>query len=691
MSTLAALGESGDDDEAWLSALALPLRRFLDDARLSVRAAAALDRVGDQLGATRVGEICTADADALLRRLGGRGAQQAVVDALADWLDDQVDGVEANLDADSRQASLFQPAGRAVPAEPQPLPPPGNPDAVVAWAQHLDVADLLDQPMNRVLAAANRAVLSILPDTSLLEVLAAKPGKSGLASSFRPGPRTADISPMLKNIAWQYLSSIGENRRILADREVVHPRVPSAAETEPLDRYRRALAAAYELHGRAEGRTRGSYVPEIAFANEPARLTYRESLAGTVFGSFMQESPVTAEIRVGGWTGGTLIVGCSCRLPNGECRHRGAALAAALDLLERPSTPAHRHLKSYLETPPWQRLLNRLESGLATMVSTPAREDERLAWVVRQRNDGAITLAPVIRRRGARGWSKGAAVSIHDISRQISTLGSAADARALDIFTASVGSWNQATLSESAKVFRALEALAGATNVFLNDRRDAPASIRRVEPRVLVGDAGATAGEYGFRFAMGDGRAFEPRAFLALANDRRHALFLDDAANEVRLAVLAPELVLFVDALDREAAPLPAEAMDLVLSRLDRVQAVAPFELPPALVGKTVDADPRIVVQLTPMGDGGLALEIGIRPLPAGRMHAPGEGAGIFFAVQDTQRIAARRDLEGERRAARALVESLALSDEARTDPWRFCGAGSGAGARPGRHAACSR
>lgn len=100
-------------------------------------------------------------------------------------------------------------------------------------------------------------------------------------------------------------------------------------------------------------------------------------------------------------------------------------------------------------------------------------------------------------------------------------------------------------------------------------------------------------------------------------------LSVDAAANEVRIALVPPEVALLADALGREPATLPPDAIEPVLARLERVQAVAPFELPPALVGDTVAGDTRIVCQLEPLGDAGFALELAVGRCPRAACTCP--------------------------------------------------------------------
>src|SRR5215212_605308 len=115
MSSLQELGLAGEDDDEWMAALASPVDRFLEETKLSVQAYGALDRVADDLGAQTLRQLCTRQADALLRRRAGRRGWREVVDGLADWLEQRVDDPDPDADLDEPvQASLFGPPGLRV-------------------------------------------------------------------------------------------------------------------------------------------------------------------------------------------------------------------------------------------------------------------------------------------------------------------------------------------------------------------------------------------------------------------------------------------------------------------------------------------------------------------------------------------------------------------------------------------------
>jgi superfamily II DNA or RNA helicase len=711
MSTLEALGMAAQDDESCRRALAFPVDRFINEESVPIRVSACLENVARMLGARTLGDLCTRQGDEALERIGGRRALKQVVRVFTQWVDEfeELD-VDDDVDLDGRssdpsdgsvfQESLFRPTD-ARRASDLPPPPPADGraglPALVAWAERLGLADVLDAPVQRALPAVVLPLLRVPAETPLREALARLAGPAP-ASAPTPAsdppptrgwfprgrpvapPRPAGPSPsvprIVNDLIQHHLAVVAENRRALDEREAGHPRVTASADTGPLARFRAAVVECLTTLGPGEPRLRGSIFARLDFADDPARLEYVEAPPGRTGITFGPVGGFTVHVPLGAWSTTPLSTRCTCAADSQSCAHRRSALTAVLDLIERPTLPGHQRLSAYLGTPAWQRVLERFERKLAELPVTAPRENERVAWVVRQRAEGSVTLSPVLQRLGPRGWSKGASMYIAELARRSRGAAGgpdgASDGRAIDLVIANVQVWSQSTLSDPAQVFRALEALVGATTVFLDERRDAPASVRRVSPRLLVEELPAGA-EYALRFSLGEGPPRDAGGLLEVAPDRRHAIAVDPAANEVRLALLPPEVALLADALDREPATLPADAIESVLARLERVQAVIPFELPPALVGETIAADSRVVCQLTPTGETGLTLEVGLRPLPDAALQSPGEGAAVVFARTETRRLAARRDLDAERRRAHALCASLGLPESARaSSPWRF-------------------
>jgi superfamily II DNA or RNA helicase len=718
-SRLEALGVAATDDEDLRRALAFPIDRFVEEKPLSIRVSNSLVDAASRLGARTLAELCTSRGEETLLRVGGLKVVNQVARILEAWAA-EFDGLDLNADessyggagagGSSLQEKLFPPAdGRRSNGVPPP-PSAADPAALLAWAEGLGLADALDEPVGRALPGAVLPLLGLPATTTLREALArlAAPlplpppspttsttSASVLESALAPGwskrarpvplprPRSAStaVPRIVNDLIQDHLAVVAENRRALAEWEAAHPRVTTAPDTGPLARFRTAVVEACATLCPGEPRPRGTTTARTEFANDPARLEYHEAPAGRAGATFVHTGGFTVQTPLGAWSTAPLAPRCTCAADSESCAHRRLALIAVLDLLDRPTLPVHQKLAAFLATPAWQRALERFERKLAELPVTAPLENERVAWMVRQRADGSVTLSPFLQRLGPRGWSKGVSISIADLARRSRASAGApdgaADARAIDLVTANVQVWSLSTLSEPASVFRALEALVGATTVFLDERRDSPASVRRVSPRLLVEELPA-GGEYAFRFSLGDGPARDAGGLLDVAPDHRHAIAVDPAANEVRLALLPPEVALLADALDREPATLPADAIEPVLARLERVQAVIPFELPAALVGETVDADARIICQLTPTGEAGLTLEVGLRPVPlalspsGSALQSPGEGAPVIFARNDTRRLAARRDLDRERKVAHALCASLGLPESARTSAWRF-------------------
>jgi hypothetical protein len=77
-------------------------------------------------------------------------------------------------------------------------------------------------------------------------------------------------------------------------------------------------------------------------------------------------------------------------------------------------------------------------------------------------------------------------------------------------------------------------------------------------------------------------------------------------------------------------------------------------------------------VRLTPEGDAGLLVEIGVRPVPGAVFGPPGEGSRLALGAVDGLHVSARRDLARERASAERLAALPAFAGATREGRWRY-------------------
>jgi hypothetical protein len=144
----------------------------------------------------------------------------------------------------------------------------------------LGVADLLSEPIRRVLPPTIVPLLPAGPAATLLEILT---GKRALHSVRR-------------DFIGEDLIAIAENRRTLAQRQADHPRAPGTADADPLGAFREAVSAARAVLGDGDNRIRGHVVGVVSILDDPARLTYEESTGARDSGGLVRVGPATVQI-----------------------------------------------------------------------------------------------------------------------------------------------------------------------------------------------------------------------------------------------------------------------------------------------------------------------------------------------------------------------------------------------------------
>jgi superfamily II DNA or RNA helicase len=481
---------------------------------------------------------------------------------------------------------------------------------------------------------------------------------------------------MRRDAAVAYLLRFAENLQFLRARRRsgLEPADPLFAGLE------RAVEATRASLTPAATRPEGEFIPvPLHFVEEPPALLYGEAVSPRDQLLLGSAQPGLVRIGLAGWETGRLTVRCTCADAVRGCPHPAAALDALADLIRDPPSPAHRPLRDFLAIPPWTRFLGRLDRALAAVAPRAAAAQERLVWRLAGGQGGFPLLEPQRQKRTAQGgWTRGSRLSISELSRRAAELVTEADQRAVEILTEGLDAgMSVAPGAVPGRTWRALEALAGAPHLYLDDRRDAPVVIHVVKPRLRFIRADGDQGVVVLRIALGE-RLIDPGELLERLPDGRHYVETDLQANVCRLARVEPELAALAEAFAAEPAPFPDDALPEVLRRLERVERVAGLDLPAELRGTTVTADGRLICRLTPIADGGLRLELRVRPLPGAEDWPPGDGPRVVVATRDGDRVSAERALEAEREAALRLLADidmgidLGLAAATATRPWLF-------------------
>jgi superfamily II DNA or RNA helicase len=678
-------------------ALRQPLGTLLDSAPLSSTQIRTFERTAEALRLRSIRDLCRPEVDAYVERSFGRRVLRNAVDALAAWLtdyqdrfaesddfdepdlddvdlDDLDEGADEPFDLFTSQAlRLASRTGTGLP------PPPANLAALRQWAVQHGVLERLADPAPAVPPGFPGGAPPGAPAT-IEEVLTAAVPERPRGARMRGGHW---VTRMRRDAAAALLVRFAENLAVLRDRR--RQGEGKVVAVDPvfagLQRALEATRAALGDGAVAAHRCEGAVIPApLRFHEDPARLVYDEgdSPRDQVLLGYREPSLVTIELT--GWQSGHLSVVCRCSEARRGCPHPLAALEAVSDLLGDPSSPAYRPLREFLATPGWTRFLARLDRALAVLPSRDGGADERLVWRLARGEAGTQSLEPHLQKKTAQGaWSRGTRISMSQLAGRSALWAAAADARAVEILAAGIDAGMYLPpRAIPGRVFRALEALAGAGNVFLAERRDAPVSIQVVTPRLRFcrPDGTCTPAARGeatvaLRLALGD-QVVEPDQLLARAPDGRHYVDPDPAANVCRLARIEPEVAALAQAFAAEPVGFPDDSLQEVLRRIDRIERVAGVDLPVELRGRTVAADARLICRLTPIADDGLRVEVRVRPLAGANECPPGEGPRVLVGTRDGERVSAERALETEREAALRLVAEIGLAGAAPGRSWSF-------------------
>jgi superfamily II DNA or RNA helicase len=648
------------------NALSGLLEQFIEEAVPGRDEARMLAELKRTRGITRLSELCRNDVDTYVLNHFGGPLRGRVAVGLWDWIRRCFPPGAPRQSAPSpdRSTRASQTPASPPPAS-RPLPPivPGEraqtPTQLRAWAEEHQVVPFLGFPAPP--SAGSTRDEGREPDLDPLtieQVLLRKPA---------PGPLATRPEPRLK-LAWDELLRFADNVAHLEQRagERWRRRVPPATGA--------ALALAELLRRRREeasrlpARPRGSFVPApLRFFDHPPRLVYDEGedpRSAVVLG---YRPPQLVTIRLGGFSAGELSVTCACDDQATGCAHVPAALDAALELCDDPELPAHVDLMAVLGVPSWQRLVSRLDENLGKLRVRPP--DSRLVWCVGR--DDAPGKPPRLEARVVRDLPDGPAFAerlvLRDLEGRVDLLADPIDARAAALLRLGLEEGRAAQkTADTARIFRVLETLAGAPNVYgLDEGGDrGRVEVRRVRPTAVFHSSAD--GSVGVKLRLGD-RLLTGEELSELAPDRRHVFLVDPGAGRCDIALIESRWQALVDALVFCPGPLPPEGAEQLLRRLHLLQPEIEVELPPDLRGETRPAAPTLVFRLTPKsGDGaaGLWVEVSVRPVAGGPVWAPGDGPDMLLHQENGQRVSVMRDFAAERERARAALVAVGLLPE---------------------------
>ncbi|GAB3403579.1 SNF2 family helicase [Massilia agilis] len=296
---------------------------------------------------------------------------------------------------------------------------------------------------------------------------------------------------------------------------------------------------------------------------------------------------------------------------------------------------------------PWERQLNALISLQAETPAAPAEQESRLVWLIAYDSHlGVRDIEPREQKRDAQGnWTRGRALGLKRLVEEAATLDflTAQDMQA----ASAIGGYRYygSGVRYEFDLDKALAALAGHPLLFWMDAPGTRVELLPGEPELLV--------------KAGHGKVtitLQP----PLREQRGEVVITRETPTRLRIVRIKEEHRR-IAAIVGDGLVVPLEAERQVLKAIGAVSSIVTVQ---SDIGSSaadieqVEADARLHVHLLPYQQG-LRMQVLVRPLPdAGPYYRPGEGAESVIADVSGVRLEARRDLNGERDAERALVGS---------------------------------
>ncbi|MEZ4317787.1 MAG: DEAD/DEAH box helicase [Myxococcota bacterium] len=301
---------------------------------------------------------------------------------------------------------------------------------------------------------------------------------------------------------------------------------------------------------------------------------------------------------------------------------RSDVAGVVLDSLIGPMDPETREgVLRVLQTPSWQRALQRLDSALS--LEGP-RSDSDVGWKITDQ-DGRIekitpvTLTPYKTKPGFRTRN----LSPHALS----DLPLPADRAA------------QATLKASAPPCLVLEHLVDHPRVVGEDGE--LVRVRRCQLEVAVREGDGLEVD-----VLLDGEPLPPPLLAALKPSSGLAAVRTGGIAAV--VEVGPVLEGLADVLHRYGSAFPRAARRPLMLRLGLLEKAVPLRLEGEMQGERVDPDLRPVLRLVPLSDGAVRVSVRVRPLEQGPLFRPGAGPVEVARVSGAERRFAPRDLRKE-------------------------------------------
>ena len=596
-----------------------PVAALWEGSTLARKPAALLRQAFTPVAQTPIGELVD---DVLALRKAERRVDALQVAGLADALLEGIAQLESTLER---------------------LQVPGQPEgesriAWCAWAEETHTSAWLDVPLGHLpwTDPVNAGWVRQDPDRTVCEALSLPGSPDGLSAGRAPQALQARLRDLLLDRAYDAAEAIEHEEGWLPGLD------PSLLEHERLRAFaERLLAARADARRHATPRSREEGDRTRLLIEHPLQIQHRED-SFAVCGN-MQAPRLTLDPRA---PDAASLLSCSCpKGKKGRCSRAIDALDAALRLVFDGSEQTER-LAELMDRPAWRGALEVLDGVLAKLAPGEADAQERIGW--RLRTDPEFELQMLHLRPLDNGRISGKRVETWAVAARLDELGSALDRRIHRLIRG----------GRRSDLLEGLRAAGRHDLLFVGATGLVPLAVRESRPSLAL----RVDGDGVLLEARMDGRPLALEGWAAITGTEEPLeLLLDVDAGRGLIVRCDPDTSRLLRALGPDPVRFERGAVRDLLTRVPRLRAHVELDLPEALAGRLLPADPIVRVRLELREDDAVRVALRVRPLARGPAFEPGVGRAEVFAVDVDGLVRAQRDLDEEVRRATSLVEGLGL------------------------------
>ncbi len=596
-----------------------PVAALWEGTRLSRKSATLLQQAFSPLARLTIGELID---DVLALRKAERRVDAFEVARLADALLEGISGLESSLE-------------RLQVSDP---PVDGDAAAWRAWAEETHTSFWLDVPLPRLTWTEPVHVSWVRQDDerTVLEALALPGSPDGLTSGRAPLSLQARLRDLLLDRAYDAAEAleIEEERLPTLDPSTLeHPALRAFA-----GRLLEARALARDV---SPPRSRPGGEQTTVLVEHPLQIQHAEE-SFAVCGE-TQAPRFTIDPRS---SDPSTLVRCSCGAgPVGRCSRAVGALDAALDLVFEGSERSER-LQELLDRPAWRGALDVLDGVLRKLAPGESDALERIGW--RLRADPEVELQMLHFRPLENGRISAKRVESWAAAARLEEIGSALDRRIHRLLRG----------GRRADVLEGLRAARRHDLLFVGATGQQPLEVREAKPSLAL----RVDGDGVLLETRLDGQPVGLQQWRSITESKEPLeLLLDEDAGSALIVPCDPDTSRLLKTLGPDPVRFEKDAVRDLLVRVPRLRQHVDLDLPEALAGRLLPADPTVRVRLELRDDESLRVGLRVRPLLAAPAFEPGTGRAEVFAAGADGLVRTMRDLDEEVRAGAVLVARLGL------------------------------